>query len=134
MEHTDVHSSSGEQKIWVDIRAPQSGSLYWKISLNGLTVGHVDTNRRIQHQERENIPIIPANSLYEYLNAVDVNVEKLKAEEQRKREESRRLKEEQKQKEAEEARRIALEKEAAKKRAAEAAEQERLRKEREAQL
>ena len=134
VEHTDVHSSSGEQKIWVDIRAPQSGSLYWKISVNGLTVGHVDTNRRIQHQERENLPIIPADSLYEYLNAVDGNVEKLKAEEQRKREESRRLKEEQKQKEAEEVRRIALEKEAAEKRAAEAAEQERLRKEREAQL
>lgn len=134
VEHTDVHSSSDEQKIWVDIRAPQSGSLYWKISINGLTVGHVDTNRRIQHKERENTPRIPADSLYEYLNEVDCNVEKLKAEEQRKREESRRLKEEQKQKEEEEARRITLEKEAAEKRAAEAAEKERLRKEREAQI
>ena len=126
--HPSIVNSPDGKSFFVRVRAPQSGRLKCYHRPDGIEIGEIQTNRRIQYSERNLLAPVPLDFFSEYLSEIDAGIEARKEEEKQKREERRRQKEERKQKDEAEARRIALEKEAAEKRAAEAAEKERLRK------
>lgn len=135
--HPEVEVMSDGSGFYLLLRSPQSGFMLMQKALNGMAVGKLMSDRRVEYNERDFELHTPLKYFADYLMAIAAEVKRRDAEEKRQIAEQIRLLAEQKRRDAEKAKKLAnkaeaarlqviKDKEAAERRAAEEAETQRL--------
>jgi hypothetical protein len=93
-EHVD--SIPDKNEFHLKVRAPQSGHLSAQSASNGMTLGKLTSNRRIEYAERFYEPQTPLKHLADYLAMIVEYVQKCRTDVRRAREEEKRRLEQQK--------------------------------------